>query len=101
MTAEAAASLLVALGREELALVAADRWDELDGLHERRAAALAALPAFAPDHLRPLLDEALATQAAVTEALTRVRDEARSELASTGRTRTGAAAYKAAMSAGL
>ena len=96
MTPEAAAAVLVALGREELALVAADRWEELDDLAARRAVVLSALPTAAPAHQRPVLEEALAPQAAVTAELARARDAARGDLADRGRVRAGAAAYLAA-----
>lgn len=96
MTPDAAAAVLLALAREELALVAADRWEELDELAERRAAALASVPSPAPPHLHAILREAHATQAAVTEALVRARDAAGAELAGTDRRRAGAAAYRAA-----
>lgn len=97
MTPDQSAALLLALAREELALVAADRWEELDDLSARRAAAMGALPRPAPAHLHDILREAMATQAAVTEALMRARDAARSELAGEDRRRAGAAAYRAAV----
>jgi hypothetical protein len=51
---------LLELARREHALVAAGRFDELEALTAERAALVAALPAQAPRHARPLLEATLA-----------------------------------------
>ncbi|HYF24968.1 MAG TPA: hypothetical protein VD931_04445 [Baekduia sp.] len=94
--AAGAAQALLDLAREELALLGADRWEELAHLADRRAALLAALPAVLSAADQALLRSALETQRAAADALARARDDAAGALAGTDRVRAGAAAYAAA-----
>jgi hypothetical protein len=86
---------LVALAEEERELALNGRWDELDGVLERRAAVIAALPQRDPAAARPLLERALAAHAQAHVALQVARADLLAELGDTGRTRTMVAGYRA------
>jgi hypothetical protein len=86
---------LVALAEEERELALDGRWGELDGVLERRAAVLAALPHHDPVAARPLLERALAAHAQAHVALQVARADLLAELGDTGRTRTAVAGYRA------
>jgi len=92
----AVAQLLADLADEELALVAAERYDDLQDLHRRRDEALAALPPGQPSpEDRPLLEHALAVQMQVTRHLEHARDDVRDELQRLSHRRTAARGYAA------
>ena len=61
---------IVEIAQEELELVRAGRFDALAELDRRRAVAMAALPAVAPQSAAPALRRAIELQDQITEALT-------------------------------
>lgn len=85
-----AASTLVALAEEELRLVLDGRYEELDGIAERRALALRHLP---PDAERSLVARAAAVQSLVTAALTERLAGVRAELVAGASRRAAVAGY--------
>jgi hypothetical protein len=86
-------SALVALGREEHALVTDGRWDDLADLNARRDRLIAALPASAPQEALGDLREAVRLQALSAAALRQGIAEVGTELRRTGTSRTAAAGY--------
>ncbi|MCW2985993.1 MAG: hypothetical protein JWR63_3563 [Conexibacter sp.] len=88
-------SALVALGREEHALVTDGRWDDLADLNARRERVLAALPAAAPAEALEDLREAARLQALSAAAMRQGMAETAAELRQVGTSRTGAAGYAA------
>jgi len=84
---------LAALAREELAIVTEERYDELAGLHARREALMARLPAVAPPDGLVHLREAARVQALVTLALSQARDAVGLELGRIATTRRGVQGY--------
>jgi hypothetical protein len=88
-------SALVALGREEHAMVTDGRWDDLADLNHRRDLLIAALPASAPAEALPDLREAVRLQALSAAALRSGISEVGAELRRLGTGRTAAAGYVA------
>lgn len=88
-------SALVALGREEHALVTDGRWDDLADLNARRERVLAALPASAPAEAMADLREAARLQALSAAALRQGIADTGSELRRLGTSRTAVAGYAA------
>jgi hypothetical protein len=88
-------SALVALGREEHALVTDGRWDDLADLNARRERLLAALPAVAPAEALADLREAARLQALSAAALGQGIAETGTELRRLGTSRTAVAGYAA------
>ncbi|HET6508854.1 MAG TPA: hypothetical protein VFG42_18825 [Baekduia sp.] len=86
---------LVALFREELALVTDGRWEDLAELDARRARLLAALPPTAPPEARDEIREALRLQALSATALREGLAETAAQLGRLGTGRTAAAGYAA------
>jgi hypothetical protein len=86
---------LVALGREEHALVTDGRWDDLAELNARREQLLAALPASAPPEALGDLREAVRLQALSAAALRAGLAETAAELRQVGTSRTAVAGYAA------
>lgn len=86
---------LVALAREELALVTDGRYDDLAPLAQRRAAVMAQLPPVAPAEALVHVREAARLQALVTLALREARDATAEQLARLRTTRTGVQGYAA------
>ena len=76
-----AAQQLADLAEDELGLVATGRYDELAALHERRDAALAALPDQPSDDERELLARAHQVQVQVAALLERALGETAVEVA--------------------
>ena len=72
--------VIAELAEEELGLVATGRYGELAVLHERRAAALAALPAALPAADREVLARAHQVQVQVTTLLERALAETSAEV---------------------
>ena len=85
-----AAQSLVDLAHEELRMVLDGRYEALEELHERRAAAIGAL---GPDADRELLQQAAAVQQIVTAALSERLDEVRAALVAGNTRRDAAAGY--------
>jgi hypothetical protein len=94
MSAQLFAALL-ALGREEHALVTDGRWDDLADLNRRRDLVIAALPASAPADALPDLREAMRLQALSAAALRQGIAEVGAELRRLGTGRQAAAGYVA------
>jgi hypothetical protein len=92
-SSEDAALRVLALAEEEHALVRDDRVDELDGLHVRRAAAMAALPESLSEEARGALRHALALQRQITETLREALALTGGELNQVARGRTAARGY--------
>jgi hypothetical protein len=90
---------LVALAEEERALALDGRWDDLQGVLDRRAAVIASLPAADPVDARPLLERALAAHAQAHGALSAARAAVLAELGDTCHARAAAAGYRAAAGA--
>jgi hypothetical protein len=88
-------SALLALGREEHALVTEGRWDDLEDLNARRDLLIAALPASAPSETLDDLREAVRLQALSAAALRQGIAEVGAELRRLGTGRTAAAGYVA------
>jgi len=88
-------SALVALGREEHALVTDGRWEDLADLNARRERVLAALPASAPADAMDDLREAARLQALSAAALRAGIAETGTELRRLGSSRTAVAGYSA------
>lgn len=88
-----AAETLVALAELERQLVHEGRLDELEALHERRAAAMARLPDELPDEARAALTHALAVQRQVSDALREALAGTRAELGQVVHGRTAARGY--------
>lgn len=86
---------LVAIFREELALVTDGRWDDLAELNERRARLLAALPPSAPAEAQAELREALRLQALSATALREGLAETAAQLGQLSTGRTAVAGYAA------
>jgi hypothetical protein len=86
---------LVALGREEHALVTDGRWDDLADLNARREQLIATLPAAAPADAMDDLREAARLQALSAAALRQNIAETAAELRQVGTTRTAVAGYAA------
>jgi hypothetical protein len=86
---------LVALGREEHALVTDGRWDDLAEVNARREQLLAALPASAPPEALADLREAVRLQALSAAALRAGLAETAAELRQVGTSRTAVAGYAA------
>ncbi|HEY6759735.1 MAG TPA: hypothetical protein VI318_09600 [Baekduia sp.] len=86
-------SALVALGREEHALVTDGRWDDLADVNARRERLIAALPACAPQEALGDLREAVRLQALSAAALRQGIAEVGTELRRTDTSRTAAAGY--------
>jgi hypothetical protein len=86
-------SALVALGREEHALVTDGRWDDLAELNARREQLIAALPAAAPADALDDLREAARLQALSAAALRQNIAETGAELRQVSTTRTAVAGY--------
>jgi hypothetical protein len=86
---------LVALGREEHALVTDGRWDDLADLNARRERVIAALPASAPAESLDDLREAVRLQALSAAVLRQGMAETAAELRQVGTTRTAVAGYAA------
>lgn len=86
---------LVALGREEHALVTDGRWDDLAELNARREQLLVALPASAPPEALGDLREAVRLQALSAAALRAGLAETAAELRQVGTSRTAVAGYAA------
>jgi hypothetical protein len=86
-------SALVALGREEHALVTDGRWDDLAELNARREQLIAALPAAAPAEALDDLREAVRLQALSAAVLRQNIAETGAELRQVGTTRTAVAGY--------
>jgi hypothetical protein len=86
---------LVALFREELALVTDGRWDDLAELNQRRERLLAALPASAPPEAQADVREALRLQALSATALREGLAETAAQLRTLGTSRTAVAGYAA------
>lgn len=86
---------LVAIFREELALVTDGRWDDLAELDERRRRLLAALPAGAPPEAQADIREALRLQALSATALRQGLAETAAELGRLSTGRTAVAGYAA------
>lgn len=88
-------SALLALGREEHALVTDGRWEDLADLNHRRDLLIAALPASAPAEAMADLREAVRLQALSAAALRQGIAETGAELRRLGTGRTAAAGYAA------
>ena len=88
-------SALVALGREEHALVTDGRWDDLADLNARRDRVIAALPAVAPADCLDDLREAMRLQALSAAALRTGLAETGAELRRLGGARTAVSGYAA------
>src|SRR4051794_18905664 len=88
-------SALLALGREEHALVTDGRWDDLADLNRRRELLISALPATAPADALPELREAMRLQALSAAALRQGIAEVGAQLRSVGTGRAAAAGYAA------
>jgi hypothetical protein len=88
-------SALLALGREEHALVTDGRWEDLAELNQRRELLIAALPASAPAEALDDLREAVRLQALSATALRAGIAEVGAELRRLGTGRTAAAGYAA------
>jgi hypothetical protein len=88
-------SALVALGREEHALVTDGRWDDLADLNRRRDLLIAALPAAAPAEAMDDLRQAVRLQALSAAALRQGMADVGAELRRLGTGRTAAAGYAA------
>ncbi|HWH93081.1 MAG TPA: hypothetical protein VNT03_04410 [Baekduia sp.] len=88
-------SALVALGREEHALVTDGRWEDLADLNARRDRLIAALPACAPSECLGDLREAARLQALSAAALRQGMAETGTELRRLGSSRTAVAGYAA------
>jgi hypothetical protein len=86
---------LVALGREEHALVTDGRWDDLAEVNARREQLLAALPASAPPEALADLREAVRLQALSAAALRAGLAETAAELRQVGTSRAAVAGYAA------
>jgi hypothetical protein len=86
---------LVALGREEHALVTDGRWEDLADLNRRRDRLIAALPASAPAEAMDDLREAARLQALSAAALRHGVAEVGAELRRLGTSRTAVAGYAA------
>ena len=86
---------VVDLAREEYAMVAEGRYDELADLAARRDAVMAQLPSEVPPEALDDLHEASHLQALITEALRQARDATGVELRRLRTTRTGVQAYAA------
>jgi hypothetical protein len=86
---------LVAIFREELALVTDGRWDDLAELNERRERLLAALPASAPPEAQAEVREALRLQGLSATALREGLTETAAQLGRLRTGRTAAAGYAA------
>jgi hypothetical protein len=93
----AAAQRLADLAEEELGLVATGRIDELVLLHERRDAALAALPAQPTDAERQILLAAHHVQVQVAALLERSLAETSLEVAKLDRGQTAIRGYASAL----
>jgi hypothetical protein len=88
-------SALVALGREEHALVTDGRWDDLADLNHRRDLLIAALPASAPAEAMGDLREAARLQALSAAALRAGIADVGRELRGLNTGRVAAAGYAA------
>jgi len=88
-------SALVALGREEHALVTDGRWEDLADLNARRDRLIAALPATAPPEALADLREAARLQALSAAALRAGIAEAGAALRTLGGARTAVSGYAA------
>jgi hypothetical protein len=86
---------LVALGREEHALVTDGRWEDLADLNARRDRVLAALPASAPAEAMADVREAARLQALSAAALRAAIAETGAELRRLGTSRTAVSGYAA------
>jgi hypothetical protein len=86
---------LLALGREEHALVTDGRWDDLADLNARRERVIAALPAAAPAEALGDLREAVRLQALSAAVLRQGMAETAAELRQVGTTRKAVAGYAA------
>jgi hypothetical protein len=95
MSAAHVFSALVALGREEHALVTDGRWDDLAELNARRDRVLAALPASAPAEALDDLREAARLQALSAAVLRQGIAETGAQLRRVGTSRTAVAGYAA------
>jgi hypothetical protein len=84
---------LIALAEEELGLLAAGRVDELADLHDRRDAALAALPAQLGEADRATLAHARMLQEQVTVLLQKAVAQAAADLARLDRGQTAIRGY--------
>jgi hypothetical protein len=93
-------STLLALGREEHALVTDGRWEDLADLNARRERVLAALPASAPADALSDLREATRLQALSAAILRQGIAETGGELRRLGSSRTAVAGYAAGTGAG-
>jgi hypothetical protein len=91
---------LAALAREEHGLVTDGRFEELEGLQERRSVLMAQLPPSAPPEALGHVREAAHLQALVTVALRDARDATAAELRRLRTTRTGVQGYAAGAGAG-
>ncbi|MBX5441432.1 MAG: flagellar protein FliT [Solirubrobacteraceae bacterium] len=94
----AAARRVVEIAREEQELIAAGRVEELDALHQRRQAAMAALPPAEElsEAAREALREALDLQARISESLQVAMALHRAELGRLSHGRTAIAGYSPA-----
>ena len=90
---------LVQLAERERTLALDGHFEELDGVLDRRAAVMAALPAAAPLAARPLLERALAIQGEAQAAMAAARTAVVGELQGAARARTAAAGYQSSTGA--
>lgn len=88
-------ALLVALGREEHALVTDGRWEDLADLNARRDRILSALPASAPPEALADLREAVRLQALSAAALRQGLADTAAELRRVGTSRNAVSGYAA------
>lgn len=89
----AVAQEILSLAQEERELVHSGRAEDLDALHERRAAAMAQLPADLSEPARGALSHALALQEQISVALRDALGEIGAELGQVARGRTAARGY--------
>ena len=89
----AAARHVLALAEEERELVHAGRAEDLEDLHARREAAMAALPPVLSEEARAALTHALALQRQISIALRDGLAQTGAELGQVGRGRSAAQGY--------
>ena len=89
----AVAQEILALAHEEHELIHSGRAEDLDALHERRAAAMKRLPAELSEPARGALSHALALQQQISAALRDALAEVGAELGQVARGRTAARGY--------